>query len=200
MMTNRPAPRWYVPPGISAPRHLPPGMPRIGLLPGAGPDHAGGDMLGGPFRRDEPGWHECVTDGWWCNLTGCQPGDLLRLAPIDGRMLTGPGGAAWRVPVLIAWDAEASGWTSTAERIRTATGYQVPEPQAGISARLGRLLTAITAEEAVSNDDADQLCVDILALNYHVTIQELIAARWLGEVFRAQVLTAAVYTGAGDGV
>jgi hypothetical protein len=57
------------------------------------------------------------------------------------------------------------------------------------------MLSAILASEHVPDEDADAMCVDVLALNYHVTLAELVAGRWLGEVFRAQVLTHTMYTG-----
>lgn len=200
-------PRWYCPVGVERPAHVPyPGG--IALLPGVGPDVAadgegGGTIYGGPFEPGEPGW--TVTDaGWWVNLDGVAPQQLVRLEthPRILRWATVQGEHPdhwWRVPVLLTpqgQDAEGAPllFVSAVERVfRGADGWQPPSDLV----ELQHQLLAVAMDQGVGNRDADEMAVladlvaVILGLGHTVSLHELIVKGWLTERVLLRVLIAA---------
>ncbi len=57
--------RWYLPPGVARPGHLRPSLAPARLEPGAGPDHAGGMVLGGLYDPSTELRWKRTSAGWW---------------------------------------------------------------------------------------------------------------------------------------
>lgn len=201
-------PRIYLPPGVEAPAHTP-HLDRIGLVDGAGPDQAGGQILGGPWHPGESGdWHR-MPGGWWVHQPPwLLPQHLVRLDPdrsvVRWRQVVGAeDGHWWRVPVLLTPEDPAAperGLVTALDRRITPDGLQVAPMLMACQRRL--LAIALGVPLACLEDpqadsvDADNhhliaLVGDLLATGQHVHVDEMAAFGWLTESLLIRVVEAA---------
>lgn len=149
-------PWYYCPDGIAPPPHIRRVSP-IRIRQGFGPDAA---KVGGIHYGGTPDWSLPWIDsgdGWFYAVAGMHPTAMLRTEAIKGLAV-----GDWIVPTLMRHDGTALvGYWST-------RGFTVPEPFAGVIDRL-----RIIRDDTTYRDQHAELAVDILALNYHVSIHEL---------------------------
>ncbi len=149
-------PHYYCPTGTEAPQHIRQASP-IRIMSGFGPDAA---KVGGTHYGGTPDWSLPWVDsgdGWWYAVAGVHPSTMLRIDAIKGLAV-----GEWIVPTLMRADGTAAlGYWS-------AHGFIVPQPYAAVIERL-----RIVIDDTTYRDQHAELAVDILALNYHISIHEL---------------------------
>ena len=167
-------PRYFCPAGVELPAHVNPIEP-IRIIAGFGPDAA---KAGGMHYGGTPDWESVWMDtgeGWWLSIAGVHPSSMMRVDAIRGFAV-----GEWVVPTLLRADGTAAiGYWS-------ARGFCVPSPYAAVIERL-----RIVRDDTSYNDMHAALAVDILALNYHVSIHELGEMRALTVEFVTDVLRSA---------
>ncbi len=193
-----PYPCYYVPAGVTKPAHCP-WLAPAQLDAAASPDGTDGFYWGGaPYDpRERELWHKTL-DGWWLNIAGRDPGHLARLTLIPGPVLVGTNEMhMWMVPQLLRWHPEAALVSAIPEVLRVSKdgGYAwaPPEHLAPIMDRLRAMLLLGVSDTIpiISDDDARDLAISVLALNYHVSIHELAIAEWLNTDFVRRIIEAA---------
>jgi hypothetical protein len=202
-------PRYYCPPGVARPAHLPRSYPRVDIVEGKGPDVAeggdgGGVCWGGPLVHEEPGW-KLTAAGWWLHPGECQPQHLVRMdaSPRVRRWTTIDGvqaGEHWRVPLLIEQDQGSVGpdgkptmFCSALDRVWDGAGWTAPADLVALQERLLTLAAAAAGvgREALGREDVVRLVFEILALGHHVDPSLIGARGWLSEALVLRVLLAA---------
>ncbi len=208
-MILTPYPLIYCPKGVAKPSCCPHGA-AVGLLAGHGPDAVdrmedghqvteggGGLCYGGGYQPGSPGWTK-TRGGWWVQLRGQRPQDLLRLQahPRVQRWYTIPGahpGQEWRIPALI--EEGPNGWTSALDGIWDGESYH-----GGDLAPLQTQLLAVVndAAQTEEGDHPDALLaairalgIAILAVGQWVDEDLLIAGRYLSELTILSAITSA---------
>ncbi len=193
-----PYPTYYLPAGITKPAHVPWLAPSQ-IDAAYSPDGTDGFYWGGaPYdQRSKEYWRK-TSDGWWLNIDGRDPGHLARLTLIQGPVIVGNNELhMWMVPQLLRWHPEAALVSAIPEVLRVTKdgGYAwaPPEHLAPLMEKLRAmvLLGATDSVPIVSDDEARDLAISILALNYHVSIHELALAEWLSTELVRRVIDAA---------
>lgn len=202
-------PRIYVPLGVAKPAccaHL----AGAGAMDGHGPDavvapdgtrSGGGGLTYGPrpWLPLDTTWRRTVA-GWWIDLDGHRPQDLLRLEqhPRVLRWRTVPGvlaGQHWRIPVLLT-PADGNpelGYLSAVDQVLGEHGWS-----AGDLVDLQAPLLAIAAgvplhqDPEVRNATILQLTIDLLAIGHWIDRTLLIHTGWLTETLQMEVILAAI--------
>lgn len=190
-------PLYYLPPGMPRPAHLV-HLGGIQVAPTVGPQDAspadrGGTIYGGTWTPASlPLWRKSRA-GWWMALGDAAPHHLARLYPIDGRLVPGNApGHLWLVPRLLAFRDDYGLVGAVPQEFRDYE-WKAPARLAPLMDRLRALLSWTPDGEAPPVPDADttQLAVDLLAINYHLTLDELTLAGWLTDALVLAVLAAA---------
>ena len=190
-------PIYYIPPEVPPPLHIRRYAP-IALLPGIGPEGAepaelGGVMIGVPFSPGIGQMLRRTKAGWWIAMGDAQPHDLARVRGIPGPIIEGKDPAQlWRVPTLLKIDPSLPGLTSSLPSVYRDYQWQSPIEFQDIQDRLGAYHNR---DDRPSIEEEQQLAIDILAVNYHLSIHELAFSGWMDENFLLRVLRAAVDIG-----
>jgi len=201
-------PRWYIPRGMRVPDHLPPGVSRMELTPGHGPDgHAddpetgGGLVVGGrwePEEEDLARWRQTPA-GYWIDFAGATPQILLRVDAVPGAQVEGSvPGHYWIVPQLLEV-APGGGWRTAMDMVLTVDGWQLPERYRGISERVKDVVDNWSEYEQAENglDRLAEVVVAALEINYYTCMQDLQVYEWITSEVMPRVLRALV-TGEGS--
>jgi hypothetical protein len=192
----------YLPPG---PDHLRlphwPEIAPIQVRQAIGPDGCPEDARGGyvigcgrvvGWDEDRAATYQQTRDGWWLSLAGCQPGDLMRLRVMDGEEIPGlHPGHTWVVPRLLQPCADGLVCVAPME-LRDYTW----QPPLALVPLLFALRSVITPDvgSPLTDDEVTALAVDVLAVNYHVSMHELTLGDgrpWLDQRMVLRIITAA---------
>jgi hypothetical protein len=195
-----PYPSYYCPPGIERPKHCAFVAPAR-LVEGVGPDADGGGLYYGaapydPLTKDQ--WFPTKqlddgTGGWWVYFLGDDPSFLARLRLMDGPVVVNGGGiCSWIVPQLLRWHP-ASKLASAVPEVFRNYEWQPPEHLANLMVKLKAMLLfgMVEGMPIIEDKEAIALAVDILALNYHISLHELTLKGWLTEDLVSKVIEAA---------
>lgn len=175
-MTFRPKrfPTYYVPPGVTPPAHL---FDRVGapLLPDGGPEGRGGTIHHGPYLADTKAEYVATPGGWWVRLGHATPEHLLRAVPFPGVVIDGAlSGHRWLVPVLLNLDQSVPDWLVVLAHGGDGLAWK---PMAGLDDLIERVRAARL--KLLDADSLESLAVDLLKLNHHIDLGELVAGGWL---------------------
>lgn len=205
-MNLTPYPLIYCPKGINKPACCP-HVAIMELFAGKGPDAVttlvngqeiteggGGRCYGGGYQVGSPGWTKTKA-GWWVQLRGHRPQDLIRLQPHPRvrRWVQIPGAQTdhlWQVPVLI--EEGGTGWTSSLDGV-----WDGDEFHGGELADLQTQLLAVVRGVAHDHDASDlqkairELAVSILCVGQWVDEDLVIAGKFLSESVMLGAITAA---------
>lgn len=198
-------PLYYLPPGMKRPVHI---VHQGGGGVGAsiGPDGASDDERGGTIYgsawddRTMPMWKRTQA-GWWVAMGDATPMQLARLVPMEGDLVPGSKpGHSWLVPRLLRW-RDGYGLVSAVPAEFRDYQWQPPPHLEPLMVKLKCMFYWQKDSEVpeVPDDEAVDLAVQILALNYHITIHELTVEGWLSDVLVLAVLRTAAgldYAGA----
>lgn len=187
-------PPYYLPPHTPMPKHC--GW--VGLIGPRqlqpqikGPDGKSGCYLGlGEFVADSD-WRE--TDaGYWVDFTGITPANFQRLRTVDGFVIDGRDSAhKWLVPQLLRWNPHTR-LVCAVDEVLTPRGWEAPRHFRPLMEGLRAMcLGPVDGLPVVQDEEAVQLAIDILALNYHITRAEVTAAEWVTTTFVQRIIEAA---------
>lgn len=154
------APGYVIPSGIPRPAHIR-FLGGSGLVAGAGPDGCDGLAYGRTYHREEAHLYQKAAGAWYVCLDGVTPRDLLRTNSLHSTFAVG----GWMVPHILR-DAES---VAPVIGYWTAAGFQVP---AGLAPLIDGLRAAVDYVGPIALEHA-RLAADVLALNYHVSMDEL---------------------------
>ncbi len=191
-------PLYYCPPGVARPEHI---LHRggIGVMAGIGPEDAtpeerGGTVYGAAWDpRTLPLWRKS-TAGWWVAMGTATPLHFARLAPIDGALVPAhEEGQSWLVPRLLRW-RDGHGLVCAVPHEFRDYQWQAPAYLEPLMLRLRSVFLWTPDGEVplVPDPEVVQIAVDVLALNYHVSLHELTLAGWLTDRLVLDVLHSAV--------
>lgn len=198
MRPTAPYPCYYIPVGIAKPKHCP-WLAPAQLIPDASPDGSDGFYWGGaPYDpRSKEYWRK-TAEGWYLLIEGRDPGHLARTAVITGPVVTGINELQlWMVPQLLRWHPEAALISAIPEVLRVnehgTYEWAPPAHLIGIMDRLRAMMLLGVSESVrvINDEEARDLAIDILALNYHVSIHELAIAEWMSTELVKRVIEAA---------
>lgn len=186
---------YYVPKDGKRPKHIPKAWGVITQGPG-GPDYdpkaktgGFGQMIGGTWEEGQRGWAQTKA-GYWINLSRSNPIDLMRLNVVEGEAIKGARpDHFWKVPHLISRVDGA--WRSALEPVLTPEGFRPPEPYIDLT---DRLRDTVEQAERLAQDDPEALLVlsvDILAINYHISREDLEVTGWFVESMMPKIIMAA---------
>ncbi len=200
-------PLYYVPPGVVPPVHvaglhstiaaLRPGIAPIGvpedvaaIKDPANPERMlGGHLIGGDLTEEIKGLFKKTEAGWWIALGNIKPWSLARARGIGGTCIKGiTPEHEWCVPKLLHLE-RGKGLTCAIPAIFKDYQWQTPKEFHAVIDRLGSYLRS---EEEPTREEALALAVDILAINYHISVHEIALAGWFNEDFLLRVISAAV--------
>lgn len=199
-------PRYYAPKGLALPDHIA-AVGSLVCLDGVGPDVSGGGVgggriAGGLYERSEAGWH-ATPAGWWVNLDGVVPQVLVRLQS-DCRIVRWENvqgsevDQAWRVPVLLMPEGrdangDALAFVSALNDSWNGANWEIDPGMVDIQRRLLAVAHGIALAGTLEDDNRAivELVVAILAIGHHVSMAEIVAARWLTRALYLRVLLAA---------
>ena len=191
-------PTLYVAPGAPCPAWCWPGAV-IDCLPGAGIAAApGGRCYGGEFAPGE--WLPISPCAWLLDDGELGPQRLRRMRP-DPRVLhwnsvEGPiEGHHWRVPCLIAWDADKQEWYTATDRMLGTDGWHEP-----IYGQAQERLAAIAAGCGLGDmpDEAlTDLACQLLSVGHYGDRELFAALGWLSEILVVRIVRAAYLIEAG---
>lgn len=176
-------PQFYIPDGMERPEHVPEAWGAIRMAAGTHVDAqektSPGLLVGGAYDPKYASEWRKTSAGYWINFADTSPRFLARTAIVPGVAIPGhdPEVSTWTVPQLLKITDE--GWTSTLDPVYRDGKFQIPEAYQSIS---DRVHDAIMNAATVGIEDAADyvgLAVDILSLNYLVTLPDLEAAGWL---------------------
>ena len=193
---------YYCPPGISPPQYF----PWRGLVGGQGliprapdgrqlsPDGKPGLFYGAGIYDSGslPHWKESSL-GWWINAAGKGPQHCARqrLMPRGTTVEGITPDHRWYVPQLLEHHPEAL-LVCAADEIYRGGKMQVPQHLEKTIDHLRMLvLSGMQETPTIPDDDVIALAVDILALNYHISIIELDLLGWLSSSLVQRIITAA---------
>jgi hypothetical protein len=204
-------PLYYVPPGVVPPKHVAGYHSTIAVLrPGAAPNGVpeeiaaipdptnperkiGGHLIGGDLTDQVRGMFTKTDAGWWIAMGNIKPESLARVRGIGGTCIPGIDPEhEWCVPTLLHISNNKDGprrLTSAIPAIYKDYQWQNPAEFNAVIDRLGNYLRA---EETPPREEALALAVDILSINYHLSVHEIAIAGWFNEEFLLRVITAAV--------
>ncbi len=180
-------PAFYTPPGVDRPGHCPHIAPNQ-LAPGQGPDGLGGKTWGGiyvPAAKDQ--WKQ-TAGGWWINFTNKRPANLMRSVTLPGRTVSGAEPEhLWVVPQILNRDLTCAIPQRFAILADGSYGW-ADEPK---YADLISTMRAIRLGDVKDDKTQIGVALTLLAINYHVTANELAAAGWLTDEMLFRVIVAA---------
>jgi len=189
-------PGYYVPTGVTVPAH----MGWHGLQGGMdiyahGPDGGAGKHFGARYDSLQAASYVRTAAGWYVAMVGRSPGDFARLETLAGAAIKGAvSGHTWLVPQLLKITPEAR-FLVAVPQVFTLAGWMPPVALRSILERLRGILSLTAASEVparVEDDtEATQLAVDILAINYAISLDELAAAEWLTTTMVKDIITVA---------
>lgn len=192
----------YLPPQMTPVRleHWPEIAP-VQVRPPIGPEGCAEDVRGGyvigcgravGWDEDRAGTYLRTRDGWWLSLAGCSPADLMRLRVIDGQEIDGlyPG-HHWLVPHLLHPCSDGLVCVAPLE----LRDYAWRPPQE-LESLLFTLRAVITPDigSPLTDDQVTAVAVDILAVNYHISLNEMTLGDgrpWLDQVMVVRIISAA---------
>lgn len=195
-----PFPLVYCPVGMPKPACCP-HVAAVGLAPGRGPDAVttiddgketvtggGGTCHGGGYQPGSQGWVKTPV-GWWIQLRGHRPQDLVRLQPHPRvrRWVTIAGaltGHQWQIPVLI--EPGPNGWVSALDGIwngKEWAGGDLADLQAAVLAVANGIPETPDAD-GNAIDRATEfrlLAIKLLGIGQFSDEDLLVATGWLSE-------------------
>jgi hypothetical protein len=165
-----------------------------------GPDGGVGKHFGPRYDPLQAASYVRAEPGWYVAMIGRTPGDFARLETLPGAAIKGAiTGQTWLVPQLLKITPEAR-FLVAVPQVFTLAGWMPPLALRSILERLRGLLSLTTAGDVparIEDDtEATQLAVDILAINYAISIAELAVAEWLTTTMVKDIVT--VSSGAHD--
>ena len=181
--------RWFIPHGITAPSHLPPG--RISVA--AGIDGQPGHAVNGAYIAAD--WQQ-APDGWYYLDDRGNAADAMRLRGVPPGSAIEVAGRPWLVPHLL--QPVAGGWQSALPRLFDGQTYIDPPEHAEIQSELRSYLHQAESGQAIDEPALAHLAAQILGIAYHISPVELIGLGWWREDLVGAVILAAV-RGADDG-
>jgi hypothetical protein len=206
-------PLYYVPANVPPPAHIV-GFHSVvsNLRPGYAPDGVheevaafvpdrlnpevklGGKLIGAATLDDQTrSMFKPTSAGWWVAMGHIAPHTLARVRKVPGRVISGVDpDHEWHVPTLLHIDSSSTGTkrlTSAIPAIYKDYQWQTPAEFHAVIDRLGNY---IRAEETPPREEALALAVEILAINYHISIHEIAVAGWMNEAFLLRVIEAAI--------
>jgi hypothetical protein len=166
------------------PAHLRRARPVLKLAPDASPNgcpETGGIFVGcapTPALLAAPIWKKSRF-GWWCALGDATPETFHRTEAIPGNLITGITKAhQWHIPALLTYEP-GRGYCSALEPVYLDGAWRIPARFADLIDRLVNTFQSVLGDVEPSNDEKLALAVEILTVNYHVTIAELEHFEWL---------------------
>ena len=190
-------PLYYLPPGMPRPTHLV-HAGGISLVENVGPADAlphevGGTIYGGPWAPESLPYWKKTKAGWWVAWGDAKPHHLARLYPIDGPLIQGTGDHHWMVPKLLQFRPGFGLQSAVPAEFRDYE-WRPPVHIEPLIQRLRRfaLWTPDGDLPPTPDDQTLQLAIDILALNYHLSIHELSVTGWLTDDLVGRILSAAI--------
>jgi hypothetical protein len=192
----------YLPQNLK-PLRLPhwPEIAPVQVRPAIGPEGCpdedrGGYVLGCGravgWDEDRAGTYMRTRDGWYLSLAGCAPCDLMRLRVLDGDEVDGllPG-QVWLVPRLL--QPYADGLVCVAPLELRDYAWRPPLELEPLLWNL-RAMIGPDIGSPLTDDQVTALAVDVLAVNYHISIHELTLGDgrpWLSQPLVVRILTVA---------
>lgn len=188
------SPRWYIPPGIPMPTHLPP-LPRLHVLPEHGPGGCDDGERGGVVVSAD-GWVPAragcfrkTRAGWWVDLGGTAPQGLARLSVTAGTAIP-MGGGHLLVPHLLRVDPDAGLVYAGTTEFRDYA-WQPPQAIAELLWKIKAVVQWQDGHDPLDDDAVTSLAVAVLAVNYHLSIHELAITGWLTSDLVTRILVIA---------
>lgn len=134
-----------------------------------------------------------TSAGWWILMDAVRPEHFARMRTMAGLGVDGATeGQKWLIPQLLRWDP-TSILVCAADEIYKDGSWQPPAHLQGILETLRAMaLAEIQPTRAVSDPEALALGVEILALNYHISLVELDLAGWMTSGFLSRILRTAM--------
>jgi len=185
--------RYYLPADLVPRRrellgHLPEGQAMLRTKAGVGPDvgpagsGGGGLVVGGRYEADETGW-QLTAAGYYIHAGDATPNNLAKLVTVPGFFVPGIVGHVWQVPTLAGRVQLGDGscvWRSVLGRevLGPDGTFQLVVPYEDVTRRL---TAAVDAAERQTVDDLPALAalaIEILAINYDVTQNDLGGLGW----------------------
>jgi hypothetical protein len=196
----------YCPKGIAKPACCAHGG-AVGLLPGKGPDVSsvlegdqlvttggGGLCYGGGWQPDAPGW-TLTSGGWYVQLLGHRPQDLIRLQshPRVRRWQTVVGAQPdqlWQIPVLL--EHGGNGYTSALDGVWNGQAWTAGE-LADLQSQLLALVNGIGQGDPAFNMEQSlrDLAFALLAVGHWIDEPLLAVTGWFSEQLLARTILAA---------
>lgn len=191
-------PLYYLPKGMPRPAHLV-HQGGIAVSASTGPTDAteaerGGTIFGAAWDdRTLPLWRKTQA-GWWVAMGSATPMQFSRMVPVEGAIIPGKDpDHRWLVPSLLRW-RDGFGLVSAVPAEFRDYQWQAPAHLEPLLVKL-KCLFYWQAEgdvPEVPDDEALRLAVDILALNYHISLDELTVSGWLTDRLVLEVMRTAV--------
>jgi hypothetical protein len=194
-------PAIYCPAGVPRPAHCQHQGSVALKAPAVGPDGTTGTTWGGAYRPQDKALWSQTRKGWWVNLAGYVPQQLVRL-DVNPRILRfhlvegTTKGHWWRVPVLLEPvdpKHRLKGFQSALDRIFTVHGLTVPPELEQLQIRLLAVANGIplAKTKAARNRAFLALVYGLLALTQVVSEEEILLSGWASERFVSDVVCAA---------
>jgi hypothetical protein len=189
---QNPAPLYYCPEGTARPPHIRPNCPAQRLMPDVAPkgcDMAPGGMCyGGDLASARGQWRVLPGTSWATLLPpDIKPWDLFRIDALDG-----PECGPWVLPMIM----RSNGTLIVTQMARFdddgCLSWAPPPQLASIVDGLRGLLGDSERDIVEAAMDNVHLVVDILALNYHINLAELVELGWLSSDLAEAVVRAAL--------
>jgi len=133
--------------------------------------------------------------GWWVALGDTtQPRHLARIRIMSGDTVFTERRVPFIVPQLLRWHPTAGVLSALTLEYRDYA-WKTPAEFEAISQRVRDAVESPADAPGLPNDDVLALAVDLLAINYHISIHELTLMGWMDELFMARVVMAAAGVG-----
>ena len=150
-------------------------------------------MYYGPNYDDatKDAWEQ-TSAGWWILWDGARPEHFARLRTMKGMGVEGAqDGHRWLIPQLLQWDPESILVCAVDEIYRQGT-WEPPVHLVPILEGLRAIAMAkVQPIRTVTDPEALELGMAVIALNYHISIVEMDLGGWMSSGFLTRTLCAA---------
>ena len=188
-------PAYYLPPGVELPSHVGwrgiLGQQRVKAA--SSPDGQEGMYWGPDYQESLKDAWTRTRAGWYILWTGAErPEHFARLITMPGEAIHGTQpDHRWLVPQLLRWDPEALLACAVPEILKNGS-WSPPGHLVGLMEQLRAMtLAQVKPMPIVQDQEAIDLAVSILQLNYHVSLIELEVAEWFTTRFLIAIIEAA---------
>ena len=181
-------PLYYFPPNSIPPAHIRRARPVVQLLAGVAPDAIPEEERGGRIVGESPdAFPQMMTSklwkksrfGWWCILGDVTPESLHRVDATPGSVITGlQRNHRWHIPALVTYET-GRGYCSALQPVYLDGEWRIPSRFRDLIDRLVNVFIRVLGDAEPTNDEKLALAVEILSINYHITIAELEHFEWL---------------------